>query len=99
MQNIERSFDTDEIAIGGFYDNFGAFNNITYEGIKKGCLDHGIDERIPGWIGAMLKSSIVIAQAGQCSIRVKVSKGYPPRRSAITATMVPSSRRTNKRTK
>lgn len=51
---IEKALDNKMFALGIFMDIEGAFDNTSYNSIKKAAQTHGIDTNLTRWIDAML---------------------------------------------
>jgi hypothetical protein len=74
---VENALDQQEIALGAFLDNEGAFNNTCYETMCDALVRHGCEHTIVRWIRATLEGPVVVATLNEISMRVAVPRGRP----------------------
>lgn len=77
VSKIEDTIRNKEIALGGFFDIEGAFNNTDFDVIKQACQKRGINPLLTKWMINMLKSRKVNAKLFDESITIRTTRGCP----------------------
>jgi ribonuclease HI len=74
---IKKTMNQKQYALGAFLDISGAFDNTSVESIRSALIDRGIDTQTCRWITAMLSNRKVISELGNETLSVDVHKGCP----------------------
>lgn len=77
VSEVERSFEIGEVALGCFMDIEGAFDNTSFQVIRRALDERGVGPVVVRWINSMLRDRAV--EASVCGHRTSlwVAKGCP----------------------
>jgi hypothetical protein len=75
--SIEAALREKEIGLGIFIDIEGAFDNATFESVKKEAINKGVDDPIIRWLKAILTNRLISAEVNGVSSTVMAVKVCP----------------------
>lgn len=76
-RSLNLALERKELALVGFLDIEGAFNNILFSAIESALARWKLPSSLVSWILAMLANRIVLARRGETEVLVQVARGCP----------------------
>ena len=77
VTKLEKSLSAKEVALATFIDIEGAFDNTTYEVIKRALELRGLNPQVIEWIDSMLRGREITAKLGETTATIEASRGCP----------------------
>lgn len=74
---IENALNSKEIALGAFLDIEGAFDNTSFDSIKRAVEERGVSRPVTNWIDSALRNRKIITSIGRVDGRASVARGCP----------------------
>lgn len=74
---IEKSLGNQEVALGVFLDIEGAFDNTSFDSIRRAVVNRGVDRSIADWIGSVIEGREIFSSLGNVTRGVTAAKGCP----------------------